>query len=68
MVTKVAPTVESIARKEVKCVVRVPHIQWSEAEVETMNRIENLQYAVIDKFTYEVTYLEESRLIIPKQM
>ncbi|KAG5586703.1 hypothetical protein H5410_047137 [Solanum commersonii] len=32
-----------------------------------MNRIENLQFAVIGKFTYEWTDLEELRRIIPQQ-
>ncbi|KAH0652627.1 hypothetical protein KY289_030305 [Solanum tuberosum] len=32
-----------------------------------MNRIENLQYAVIGKFIYDITYMEELRLNIPKQ-
>ncbi|KAH0633648.1 hypothetical protein KY284_036434 [Solanum tuberosum] len=48
-----------IALKEVVYVEGVPHIQWTEAEVDTMNKIENLQYEVIGKFTYDVTDLEE---------
>ncbi|WMV29183.1 hypothetical protein MTR67_022568 [Solanum verrucosum] len=32
-----------------------------------MNKIENLQYVVVGKFTYDVADLEELRLIIPKQ-
>ncbi|WMV37273.1 hypothetical protein MTR67_030658 [Solanum verrucosum] len=32
-----------------------------------MNRIENLQYAIIGKFTYDITDMEELRLNIPKQ-
>ncbi|WMV59282.1 hypothetical protein MTR67_052667 [Solanum verrucosum] len=32
-----------------------------------MNKIENLQYAVVGKFTYDVADLEELRLIISKQ-
>ncbi|KAH0639693.1 hypothetical protein KY285_036279 [Solanum tuberosum] len=46
LVTKI-PITESISRKEVVMVQGVPHIKWTEDEVDTMNRIENLQYAVV---------------------
>ncbi|KAH0672430.1 hypothetical protein KY290_024672 [Solanum tuberosum] len=61
------PTSIHIALKEVIYVEGIPRIQWTEAEVDTMNKIENLQYAVVGKFTYDVADLEELRLIIPKQ-
>ncbi|KAH0706436.1 hypothetical protein KY285_010944 [Solanum tuberosum] len=66
-ITNDTPTSESIALKEVVYAEGVPRIQWTEAEVDTMNKIENLQYAVVGKFTYDVADLEELRLIIPKQ-
>ncbi|KAG5570769.1 hypothetical protein H5410_060535 [Solanum commersonii] len=66
-ITNGTPTSESIALKEILYVEGVPCIQWTEAEVDTMNKIENLQYAVIRKFTYDLADLEELRMIIPKQ-
>ncbi|KAG5606773.1 hypothetical protein H5410_028265 [Solanum commersonii] len=62
------PTSLHIALKEVFYVEVVPCIQWTEAKVDTMNKIENLQYVVVGKFTYDVADLEELRLIIPKQL
>ncbi|KAH0681258.1 hypothetical protein KY284_022343 [Solanum tuberosum] len=58
---------ESISHKDVIMVEGIPHIKWMEEEVETMNKMENLQYAVVGKFTYEWTDLEELRRIIPQQ-
>ncbi|KAH0652600.1 hypothetical protein KY289_030278 [Solanum tuberosum] len=66
LVTKI-PITESISRKEVVMVQGVPHIKWTEDEVETMNRVENLQYVVVGKFTYEWADLDELRRIIPLQ-
>ncbi|KAH0706438.1 hypothetical protein KY285_010946 [Solanum tuberosum] len=66
-ITNGTPTSESIALKEVLYVEGVPCIQWTEAELDNMNKIENLQYAIVGKFTYDVADLEELRLIIPKQ-
>ncbi|KAG5568397.1 hypothetical protein H5410_064587 [Solanum commersonii] len=45
----------------------VPHVKWTEEEVDRMNRIENLQYAVVGKFTYDWSNLEELRKSIPQQ-
>ncbi|KAF3667635.1 hypothetical protein FXO38_08480 [Capsicum annuum] len=56
-----------IPRKEVLLVEGVPHNKWTEEEVDRMNMIENFQYAVIGKFTYEWLDLKELRLIIPQQ-
>lgn len=63
----VSQTAESISRKEVTMVEGVPHIKWTEKEVDRMNQIENLQFTVIGKFTYEWTDLDELRRIIPQQ-
>ncbi|KAM3283710.1 hypothetical protein P3S67_022508 [Capsicum chacoense] len=57
----------SISRKEIVMIEGIPHIKWTEEEVDIMNRMENLQYAVIGKFMYEWSDLEELRLIIPLQ-
>lgn len=40
---------------------------WTEKEVDRMNTIENLQFAVVGKFSYGWPELEELRLLIPKQ-
>ncbi|WMV33721.1 hypothetical protein MTR67_027106 [Solanum verrucosum] len=52
-------------RKEVSVVGGIPQIKWTEEEVEMMNQIEDLQFAVIGKLTYEWSDLEELRRIIP---
>ncbi|KAG5610698.1 hypothetical protein H5410_021979 [Solanum commersonii] len=54
-------------RKEVSVVGGIPQVKWTEEEVERMNLIEDLQFAVIGKFTYEWSDLEELRKIIPQQ-
>lgn len=45
----------------------IPRISWTEEEVRNMNIAENLQYAVIGKFTYGWPDLDELRKILPKQ-
>uniref|UniRef100_M1BDR9 Uncharacterized protein n=1 Tax=Solanum tuberosum TaxID=4113 RepID=M1BDR9_SOLTU len=54
-------------RKEVSVVGGISQIKWTEEEIERMNQIEDLQFAVIGKFTYEWSDLEELRRIIPQQ-
>lgn len=44
-----------------------PRIIWTEEEVDRMNIIENLQYAVVGKFSYGWPELEDLRFQIPKQ-
>lgn len=48
-------------------VEEIPQVDWTEEEIERMNYIEDLQYVVIGKFSYEWSDLEELRKIIPKQ-
>jgi len=45
----------------------VPHVKWMEEKVDRTNRIENLQYAVVGKLTYDWSDLEELRKSIPQQ-
>ncbi|WMV24325.1 hypothetical protein MTR67_017710 [Solanum verrucosum] len=45
----------------------IPRIVWTEDEVDRMNTIENLQFAVIGKFSYGWPILEELRSLIPRQ-
>lgn len=44
-----------------------PRIVWMEEEVNKMNILEDLQYAVIGKISYGWPKLEELRTIIPRQ-
>ncbi|KAH0710064.1 hypothetical protein KY284_011491 [Solanum tuberosum] len=44
-----------------------PRIIWEQAEVEQMIVNENLQYAVVGKFSYGWPDIQELRKIIPKQ-
>lgn len=43
----------------------VPQIKWTEKEVSLMNQLEDLEFSVIGKFTYDWADLEELRKIIP---
>ncbi|WMV38519.1 hypothetical protein MTR67_031904 [Solanum verrucosum] len=54
-------------RKEITIVEGIPLIKWTEKEVNLMNQIERLQYAVIGKFTFDWADLDELRKIIPQQ-
>lgn len=47
--------------KTVQFVDGEPIVKWTEAEVTQTNTIENLQYAVVSKFSYGCTYLEDLR-------
>lgn len=54
-------------RKDISMIDGVPQITWTEEKVNIMNEIEDLQFAVIGKFTFYWTNLEELRKIIPQQ-
>lgn len=54
-------------RKDVTIHEGIPHVKWTEEEVHKMNQIERLQFAVVGKFTYDWSDLEELRKIIPQQ-
>ncbi|KAH0746168.1 hypothetical protein KY285_007825 [Solanum tuberosum] len=54
-------------RKDFSMVEGIPQIKWTEEEVDRMNQLEDLQFAVIGKFMYEWNDLEELRRIIPLQ-
>ncbi|KAG5585572.1 hypothetical protein H5410_046006, partial [Solanum commersonii] len=56
-----------IPMKQVSYTNGVPRVQWTEEEVDRMNCIKNLQYAVVGKFSYGWTDLKELRAIIPQQ-
>ncbi|KAK6784982.1 hypothetical protein RDI58_018437 [Solanum bulbocastanum] len=45
----------------------IPRITWTEDEVRRMIIIENLQYAVIGKFSYGWPEMDDLRIQIPKQ-
>ncbi|KAH0776233.1 hypothetical protein KY290_007644 [Solanum tuberosum] len=57
----------SVPGDKVYMVEGVPHVKWTEKEVDIMSRIENLQFAVIGKFTYDITDMDELRKLIPQQ-
>lgn len=46
----------------------MPRITWTEEEVDRMNVIENLQYAIIGKFSYGWPDLDDLRMQIPEQL
>lgn len=46
----------------------MPRITWTEEEVDRMNVIENLQYAIIGKFSYGWPDLVDFSMQIPKQL
>ncbi|KAH0698775.1 hypothetical protein KY284_012990 [Solanum tuberosum] len=54
-------------RKEIFMIEGIPQITWTEEEVNLMNEIEDLQFVVIGKFTFDWLDLEELRKIIPQQ-
>ncbi|KAG5616346.1 hypothetical protein H5410_016170 [Solanum commersonii] len=54
-------------RRDFTLVRGIPQIKWTEEEVDRMNQIEELQFAVVGKFTHEWSDLEELRRIIPQQ-
>ncbi|KAH0729644.1 hypothetical protein KY289_000832 [Solanum tuberosum] len=50
--TNYSSTVKPIPIKSLSYIEGVPRVVWTEEEVDIMNIIENLQYAVIGKFSY----------------
>ncbi|PHT54908.1 Peptide-N4-(N-acetyl-beta-glucosaminyl)asparagine amidase A [Capsicum baccatum] len=64
----------SISRKEIVMIEGIPHIKWIKEEVDIMNRMENLQYAVIGKFISKgnngnkVEVIDKKREDKPKQI
>uniref|UniRef100_M1DF82 DUF4283 domain-containing protein n=1 Tax=Solanum tuberosum TaxID=4113 RepID=M1DF82_SOLTU len=66
-VTILNPTVEPIPMKQLSYKDGIPRVIWTEEEVNRMNTLENLQYAVVGKFSYGWPNIEELRLQIPKQ-
>lgn len=61
------PTVTPIPIKKPLYINGIPRITWTEEEVKRMNTIENLQYAVIGKFSYGWPEMDDLRTQIPKQ-
>ncbi|WMV12948.1 hypothetical protein MTR67_006333 [Solanum verrucosum] len=45
----------------------LPTIHWMAKEIQRMNIIENLQYVVVEKFSYGAPEINEIRELIPKQ-
>ncbi|KAG5595667.1 hypothetical protein H5410_036899, partial [Solanum commersonii] len=60
-------TVTPIPSKQPSYINGIPRITWTEDEVRQMNTIENLQYAVIGKFSYAWPEMDDLRIQIPKQ-
>ncbi|KAH0669203.1 hypothetical protein KY285_023362 [Solanum tuberosum] len=59
--------IDPIPMKQLSYNNGTPRIVWTEEEVNRMNILEDLQYAVIGKFSYGWPELEELRTIIPRQ-
>ncbi|PHU17446.1 hypothetical protein BC332_13141 [Capsicum chinense] len=53
--------------KEISYLHGEPHIIWEEEKVNQMIIKEDLQYAVIDKFSYSWPDIQNLRRLIPKQ-
>lgn len=51
-VTKTTTVVDPIPIKKVGLIDGIPVVKWTEQEVNRMNIIENLQYAIVGKFSY----------------
>lgn len=60
-------SVEPIPIKKLSYKNEIPVARWTESEGRRMNIIENLQYAVISKFSYGWLELEDLCKQIPKQ-
>ncbi|XP_019241772.1 PREDICTED: uncharacterized protein LOC109221779 [Nicotiana attenuata] len=61
------PNIEPITLRRAQFFQGQPTICFTEAEVERMNQIEGLQYAVVCKFSYGWPDLNEIRRIVPIQ-
>ncbi|WMV46719.1 hypothetical protein MTR67_040104 [Solanum verrucosum] len=64
---KLSKDITPIEIKAVEFVDGEPVVRWLEAEVTRMNIIENLQYAVVGKFSYGWPNMDELRNLIPQQ-
>lgn len=62
-----AADVESIPLKKLTYNNGVPRIQWTEVEVNRIHIMENLQFAIVGKFSYGWPEMEELRSQISKQ-
>ncbi|KAG5610931.1 hypothetical protein H5410_022212 [Solanum commersonii] len=60
--------VPPIQMKQIQYVERVPRIIWKGEEVNRMNVLENLQFAVIGKFSCGWPELDDLKVQIPKQL
>lgn len=60
------PNVEPIPIKNVTYIDGIPRVRWTKEEVDRMNIIEDLIYAVVGKFSYGLPDLEDLRIQIPK--
>lgn len=54
-------------KKEISIIKVVSLIKWTDEEVVLMDQIEQLQFAVIGKFTVDWSNFDELRKIIPQQ-
>ncbi|KAH0705479.1 hypothetical protein KY289_010555 [Solanum tuberosum] len=59
--------VEPIPQKKPNLVGGIPTISWTASEIQRMNILENLQFAVVGKFSYGAPDIYELRSLIPKQ-
>ncbi|KAG5594871.1 hypothetical protein H5410_036103 [Solanum commersonii] len=64
---KAIDIVEPIPMKKPNLVGGVPTINWTTSEIQRMNILENLQFAVVGKFSYGAPDINELRELIPKQ-
>ncbi|KAG5600400.1 hypothetical protein H5410_031770 [Solanum commersonii] len=64
---KVDVAVDPIPMKKPHLTDGLPTIHWTAKEIQRMNIIENLQYAVVGKFSYGAPEINEIRKLIPKQ-
>ncbi|PHU19617.1 hypothetical protein BC332_10768 [Capsicum chinense] len=46
----------------------IPRVKWTEEEVDRMNVIEGLQFAVVGKFSYGWPDFDNLRIQLPKQL
>lgn len=65
--TAVATTIQPIQMRRVTFLNGQPIVKFTEAEVQRMNVIEGLQYAVVEKLYYGSPEIHELRRIIPIQ-
>ncbi|KAK6775749.1 hypothetical protein RDI58_026750 [Solanum bulbocastanum] len=59
--------VEPIPLKKPNLVGGIPSINWTASKIQRMNILENLQFSVVDKFSYGALDINELRSLIPNQ-